>query len=576
MKNIGAHPDQEYFADGMTEEIINGLTKVAGLKVTARTSSFAFKNVAQDVREIGAKLGVSLILEGSIRTFQNQIRMTINLIRTEDGFNVWSEVFDRELTKIFALQDEISVLIVDKIRENYGHLTVEDRLIAIHTENVAAYQQYLKGRYFYNSWDMEGFQKAAAEFEQSIAIDETFDLPYFGAGLSYSFLGSWGAMNREEAFERVNHFFSKGNHLNLKSHQKYYSIAKHLFWGQWKFTNAFEFLSLAYELLPQDASNNEFMAEMQALAGNFITAKKYIDTSLKINPLSPTHYYTKAQILFVEHHLEEALAVLDKGIAIDPNFAISQELLISCLILLGDRERFHQAIPYFDEDTQRLFQGVFQLKYDAVTFDNSLLEIVYSKVQKPLLAWDLYILVQSEKYTEALTLLTTKVASKMGQILYLKYDPWLQPLYGNETFRDIVLNHFSEEIIIPQKQKKAKNIQLTPSEIDHFTKKLMTLLETEKIYLDSSLGLKDLASKLKLHPNKLSWLLNEKIGKNFYELVNSYRLQEFQQLALQPKNSHLSILGLAYDSGFNSKSVFNDYFKKTIGVTPKAWIKQQQ
>lgn len=358
-KNISADANQEYFADGMTEEIINALTKVSGLKVTARTSSFAFKNVEKDIREIGEKLDVSLILEGSIRKYQNQIRITTNLIRTVDGFYVWSEVFDRELTKLFDLQDEISLLIVNKIRENYGHLTVDDRLIDIHTQNVEAYQHYLKGRYYYNSWDMSGFQKAAQEFEHSIAIDAGFDLPYYGAGLSYSFLGSWGAMNREEAFQRVHHFFAAGNHLNLTSHQKYYSLAKHLFWGQWNFKNAYEFLSLGYEMVPQDASNNEFMAEIHALTGNFITAKKYIDTSLKVNPLSPTHYYTKAQILFLEHQLSEALAILDKGIAIDPNFAISQELRMSCILLLGDRERFEQALYYFEEDLQRMFTGIF-------------------------------------------------------------------------------------------------------------------------------------------------------------------------------------------------------------------------
>ena len=98
----------------------------------------------------------------------------------------------------------------------------------------------------------------------------------------------------------------------------------------------------------------------------------------------------------------------------------------------------------------------------------------------------------------------------------------------------------------------------------------------EKCYLQESLGLKDLAEKIRLHPNKLSWLLNERIGKNFYNFVNGYRLEEFQRRAVDPENQNLSLLGLAYDSGFNSKSVFNDYFKKATGLTPKAWLRQQQ
>jgi AraC-like DNA-binding protein len=190
-----------------------------------------------------------------------------------------------------------------------------------------------------------------------------------------------------------------------------------------------------------------------------------------------------------------------------------------------------------------------------------LLENVYKKTTKPLLAWDLYILVHAQNYTEALQLLVTKVSLKMGQVLYTKYDPWLQPLYGNEAFRTIVRNHFSEEINIPKKQTKTKRVQLSNAAVQDVSRKLKALMETEKIYI---------------HPNKLSWLLNEKLGKNFYELVNNYRLQDFQQRALHPKNSHLSVLGLALDSGFNSKSVFNDYFKKTTGITPKAWIQQQR
>lgn len=193
-----------------------------------------------------------------------------------------------------------------------------------------------------------------------------------------------------------------------------------------------------------------------------------------------------------------------------------------------------------------------------------------------MLAWDLYILVHAQNYTEALQLLVTKVSLKMGQVLYTKYDPWLQPLYGNEAFRTIVRNHFSEEINIPKKQTKTKRVQLSNAAVQDVSRKLKALMETEKIYLEPNLGLKDVASKLEIHPNKLSWLLNEKLGKNFYELVNNYRLQDFQQRALHPKNSHLSVLGLALDSGFNSKSVFNDYFKKTTGITPKAWIQQQR
>ena len=105
---------------------------------------------------------------------------------------------------------------------------------------------------------------------------------------------------------------------------------------------------------------------------------------------------------------------------------------------------------------------------------------------------------------------------------------------------------------------------------------LFSKMEEEKFFLDVNLGLKDLAGKINLHPNKLSWLLNERVGKNFYNFINSYRLKEFQEKAIDPQNQHLSLLGLAYESGFNSKSVFNEYFKKNTGLTPKNWINQHK
>ncbi|MCB0644482.1 MAG: hypothetical protein KDC44_22715, partial [Phaeodactylibacter sp.] len=128
-ENISSDPENEYFADGVTEEIINALSKVEGLKVTVRTSSFAYKNNLKDIRMIGKELGVSTALEGSIRKSGSRIRISTQLTRTDNGFQVWSESFDRNLTDIFELQDEISLLIADKIRENFGHFEIKEHLV---------------------------------------------------------------------------------------------------------------------------------------------------------------------------------------------------------------------------------------------------------------------------------------------------------------------------------------------------------------------------------------------------------------------------------------------------------------
>ena len=173
-ENLSSDPENEYFSDGMTEEIINALTRIEGLKVTARTSAFVFKGVKEDIRIIGNKLGVASVLEGSIRKSGNQVRITAQLIRTDNGFHLWSESFDRELSDIFALQDEISLLIADKIREDFGHMEIQEQLVDAKTQNQQAYEVYLKGVHHFKRKDLEDIKSALALFEESARLDPLF------------------------------------------------------------------------------------------------------------------------------------------------------------------------------------------------------------------------------------------------------------------------------------------------------------------------------------------------------------------------------------------------------------------
>ena len=138
--NLSASKDNEYFSDGITEEIINALAKIKSLKVTSRTSSFFFKNKKIPIKQIGEKLGVSTILEGSIRLSGNTIRITAQLIQAEEDFHFWSENWDRKLENIFEIQDEISLIIADKLREQFGHFEIQEHLVEKQTDNIDAYE----------------------------------------------------------------------------------------------------------------------------------------------------------------------------------------------------------------------------------------------------------------------------------------------------------------------------------------------------------------------------------------------------------------------------------------------------
>jgi serine/threonine-protein kinase len=195
--NMGAEKEDEYFSDGLTEEVINALTKIAGLRVMARTSSFAFRGREQDIREIGARLAVDNILEGSVRRAGNRIRVTAQLINVSDACHLWSERYEREITDIFAIQDEISQAIADKLRVGIGQ---ERQTARRPTEDLEAYNLYLQGRYHLSRWTPEGFARARPCFEQAVARDPGFALAYDALSEFYWYLGFFGFVPPKEAF----------------------------------------------------------------------------------------------------------------------------------------------------------------------------------------------------------------------------------------------------------------------------------------------------------------------------------------------------------------------------------------
>jgi TolB-like protein/Tfp pilus assembly protein PilF/tRNA A-37 threonylcarbamoyl transferase component Bud32 len=189
--NLSADKENEYFSDGLAEDIIDVMTQVAGLRVMARTSAFAFRGKEQDVREIGARLNVENILEGSVRKVGNRIRVTAQLVKASDGYHLWSQRFDREMTDVFAVQDEISQAIVEKLRVR---LAPDRPLVKRYTENVEAYNLYLKARYQLLRFSPKGFAKSKEYYERAIALDPNYALAWHGQAEFYYLLGYFGFM----------------------------------------------------------------------------------------------------------------------------------------------------------------------------------------------------------------------------------------------------------------------------------------------------------------------------------------------------------------------------------------------
>ena len=198
--NMSADPEQEYFSDGLAEEIINALAQIPGLKVIARTSAFAFKGQNTDIRQIAEALGVAHVLEGSVRKAANRVRITAQLIAAKDGSHLWSERYDRSLDDIFAVQDEIATTIVGKLHGKLGMALPERHK---HVPKLDAYEAYLKGQQHFFAGTPASFALAKTCYEQAIARDVAFALPHTGLGSLYIVLAGIGLMPAHQAMPLV-------------------------------------------------------------------------------------------------------------------------------------------------------------------------------------------------------------------------------------------------------------------------------------------------------------------------------------------------------------------------------------
>jgi len=199
--NMSGDPEQEYFSDGISEEIINTIVQLPGLKVSARTSSFSFKGKNEDMRVIGQKLGVNNLLEGSIRKSGNQVRITIQLIEASTGFHLWSKKYDRELTDVFVIQDEIALEIADQLKITFKG-PEETPKTRVQTQDIDAYQLYFKGRSFYyqrGSALLEGLKC----FKAALEIDSNYALALSGLADTYIMLGFWGLISPQESWSKA-------------------------------------------------------------------------------------------------------------------------------------------------------------------------------------------------------------------------------------------------------------------------------------------------------------------------------------------------------------------------------------
>jgi TolB-like protein len=303
--DMSSGKDQAYFCDGFTEELISALSSIEGLRVVARTSAFAFKDKAQDIREIGNKLGVGTVLEGSVRRSGDTLRITAQLIRTSDGSHVWSRSYDRKMEDVLTVQEEISQRIADTFRHPFEHA-------AAGTANPEAYDLYMLGRAAWNRQGPEDLQQAIGHFEKAISLDPKFALAYSGLSEAYSYLIDLDYAPTAEILPKARSAADRALGLNVdlaEAHTSRAIVAHELEWDQSRAKK--EFLK-AIQLKPGYAYGIHWHGHFLENQGKLAEGQQQLRRALEIDPLSRMYNIDLAMNQYYQHQFDEALATANR------------------------------------------------------------------------------------------------------------------------------------------------------------------------------------------------------------------------------------------------------------------------
>jgi len=316
--NMSADRENDYFSDGLAEEVINALSKLEGLFVTARTSAFQFRGKDLDIREIGRQLNVRTVLEGSVRKAGHTLRVTAQLINVADGYHLWSERFDRNIKDVFAVQDEIAMAVVEKLRVELLE-GEKERVTKRYTQDENAYQLYLKGRYHWNQRHPRAMVMAVECFQHAIDKDPRYALPYVGIADVFNMLGEFGFIPPRDAYTLSRSLLQKAQEIDDSLSDLYVSLALITYCFEWDLPLAQQYVRRSIELNPQNwyahGTRGEILASQGRPAEGLEEAKK----ALESDPLSSMAHAFYGIMLVTTERVEEGRERMLKTIAMEPD-----------------------------------------------------------------------------------------------------------------------------------------------------------------------------------------------------------------------------------------------------------------
>ncbi|MGH8059552.1 MAG: tetratricopeptide repeat protein, partial [Candidatus Entotheonellia bacterium] len=334
LTNLSPDPENEYFSDGLTEDILTQLSKIRRLKVISRTSVMQYKKTSKNLREIGRELGVATILEGSVRKAANKVRISVQLVDAGTDEHLWAETYDRELADIFAIQSDVAQQIADALR---AHVSPEERARIEHrpTENLEAYQAYLKGLFLWNRRTDESVNAGIEHFNRAIELDPGYAPAYVGFADSYIVLGNFGTYRPGVIYPLAKAAALKALAIDPTLGDAHASLAQVKMNHDWDWVGAERAFLTAIELRPSSANAHHWYALYLSSMGRFDQALVEIDRAQGLDPLSAAIGSNVAAILFSARRYDQALAAIHQALKMNPEFRTSYLYLGVVLLLTG-------------------------------------------------------------------------------------------------------------------------------------------------------------------------------------------------------------------------------------------------
>lgn len=310
--NMSSDKEQEYFSDGLTEELLNALAKNPKLRVAARTSAFSFKGKNIDLREIGQKLNVSTVLEGSVRRDGKHLRIATQLISTADGFHIWSEIYDREMNDIFAIQNEIATSVAEVLKVKLlGEKTSSTR-----TTNVEAYDAYLQAQYFAFRRNKENVEKAISYYQRALEMDPNYAPAWAGLSRAHAAQANFGYINIDEGYRKARQEVMKALELDKNLAEAYLSLGFIQCFNDWDWDAAEASFKRAQQL---DPSLTSAMASLYRIRGQFDEAIRLHKRNIEVDPLSFASYHGLGMNSLNAGRLQEAETAFKKVLELNPS-----------------------------------------------------------------------------------------------------------------------------------------------------------------------------------------------------------------------------------------------------------------